>query len=61
MRVSITTSVLQAAVFDFTHIPTSDRVLLSSVMLLDTENMGRAVGISLLSRILAHKYIMPHP
>ena len=34
------------AVFDFTYIRTSDRVLARSIVMLDLKNMGIAIGVS---------------
>ena len=41
------------AIFDFLHFQTSDSILTSLTVLLDPENMGIAVGISLLSWVEA--------
>ena len=49
---------LLAAIFDFRHIQTSDSILTSFSVLPDPENMGLAVGISLLSCLRAEIYVL---
>ena len=44
---------LMAAIFDLPVTPTSESIYNSSTVLLDPENVGVAVGISLLSLIQA--------
>ena len=46
------------AIFDFRHAQASESILTCLSVLSDPENMGRAVGISLLSCKEAEIYIM---
>ena len=47
-----------AAISDIPVTPMSESMHISSIVLLDAENVGVAVGISLLSRIQAEIHIM---
>ena len=49
-----------AAIFDFRLTRTSDSILVSVFVLLDLENMGIAVGISLLSWLKAEIYVLSY-
>ena len=48
-----------AAIYDFQHTQTSDSILSSLFVLSDPENVGVAVGISLLSCLRAEIYVIP--
>jgi hypothetical protein len=54
-----------AAIFDFRHTETSDSIPTSLSVLPDLDNLGKAVGISLLSsmqaEIHANTYLLPVP
>jgi len=50
-----------AAIFDIQQNPTEDSIPSSLSVLLDPENMGVAVGISLLACIRAEIYVMSYP
>ena len=47
-----------AAILDFLHTQISDSVLTGLSVLPDPENMGKAIGISLLSCIRAELYVI---
>ena len=49
-----------ATIFDLTVIPTSESIDISFAVLLDPENVGVAVGISLLSHIRAEIYVIAY-
>ena len=49
---------LMAAIFDFRHPQTSNSIHTSLSVLPDPENMGTAVGISLLSCVGAELFVM---
>ena len=49
-----------AAIFNLPVIPTSGDIRTSLTVLLDTENVGVAVGIPLLSRIRAEIYVIAY-
>jgi len=50
-----------AAIFDFSHVRTSDSLRNSLFASLDIENMGIAVGISLISCRKAEIYVISYP
>jgi len=52
---------LQAAIFDFSLTPTHGSVWISPVVLLDIENIGIAVEISLISHLQAQIDVLPYP
>jgi len=50
----------QAAIFDFLLTPTNGSICISLVVLLDIKSIGIAVGILLLSFVLAQIYIISY-